>query len=67
MDDGVIRKFAEAMLYFEPDMPMSATEIELRIRTHGLEGFIQKAGCDAAELAETAELLARLSDGGASR
>jgi len=64
MNDGILKQFAAAMLTVGPDIPMSAQEIESEIKESGLGNFMERAGGQAAELAETAELLSRLGGGG---
>ena len=64
MNDGILKQFAAAMLSIGTDIPMSAQEIESEIKESGLEHYIKKAGGQAAELAETAELLSSLGSGG---
>ena len=64
MNAYTLKQFSRAILAVGPDIPMSAQEIESAIEESGLEHFIRKAGSQAAELAETAELLSSLSSGG---
>jgi len=63
MKNRVLREFSVAALSIDPDIPMSAKEIESTVKTFGLEHFIRKTGGHAADLAETVELLSRLSKG----
>ena len=63
MNDGILKQFSAAILAAASDMPMSAPEIESAIREYGLEHFLMEVGGNAAELAEMAGLMSKLSGG----
>ena len=63
MNDGIKKQFADKLLALAPGIAISADEVQVRIVSQGLAVFINEAGGDAAGLAETAELLARMEEG----
>ncbi len=63
MNDYVYTQFADSFLAMIPDFPMESAEIELIVRTKGLGSFLLIADDYIGGIAETAELLIRLSGG----
>ena len=64
MDEKTFEKFAAALLFLAPNLPLNKEEICTQIKTNGLERFMTGLGSHVAALAETAELIASLEEGG---
>ena len=61
MSNSDLKNFALAMLAVDPEIPMSAEDIESAIDTYGFAQFIRNADAHTAELLETAELISSLT------
>ena len=65
MNDGIYKRFADALLSIEPDFPMDGIEIVRHFQTKESDSVITIIDDYDPELLEAAGLLKRLGRGGA--
>ena len=65
MNDRLYRQFANSLLSIAPDFPMDVDDIEMLVRTQGLESFISIADRYDEGISKIIDLLISQGKGGA--
>jgi hypothetical protein len=61
MNDNEIKQFADALIAIEPDYPLTSSEIQKTVKTHGTDYLFNN---NSSTLIETIKLINHLEKGG---